>query len=163
MFAITNARAYREKTEADLARFLQQSGDSGLAVNAVTSAYHLHEWLWAHELKKCNPAILRGTLIGSIDDFKKWLDANCPYFKLVQDLTNGSKHAAPVFKGKTKMVDGYDEGPIDVGPWDEPYLLIDLGAGGNSLYGGTKQYLLASEVIRQAGEFMIAVAKEVGA
>lgn len=156
VFAITTAKEYREKTEADLAALRSAIDNSSHAINAVTSAYHLHEWLWADVLKSRCPTKIEGVTINKKADFISWLDKNCPHFQLIQSLTNGSKHAYPVHSGG--RIAGYGKGPYGIGPFDAPYLLIDLGAENNS-----GPYLVASDVIEAASEFMIRLSKNLGA
>jgi hypothetical protein len=155
VFAITSARAYREKVEEDLAALMMDIASSGRAINAVTSTYHLHEWLWADVLKSSSPYTLGTVIITKKTDFVAWLDSNCPHFGLVQALTSGSKHAFPVHSGG--KIEGFGMGPFGVGPWDAPYLLIDLGED------APERYLMASEVIKDAGSFMVNFSKQLGA
>ncbi|GEP06471.1 hypothetical protein [Methylobacterium oxalidis] len=156
-FAITNAKEYREKVEEDLADLLAAISNPSRAINAVTSTYHLHEWLWVHVLNPMNPPRVYGTVLRKREAFRDWLDANCPRFPLITELANGSKHALPVHPGE--KIKGYGQGPFGIGPFGVPYLLIDLGEP----LTGTDRYLVASEVIREAAEFMIALAKRLGA
>jgi len=154
VFAITNAREFREKVEEDLDELAKDIANSSRAMNAAISTYHLHEWLWGHVLKPKKPVTLGTSIIRSQDEFLSWLDDNCPHFTLLQELANGSKHAYPVNGSK---VAGFGQGPYGVGPFDAPYLLIDLGA---NVAG---RYLVASTVIREAGDFMVNLAKDHGA
>jgi hypothetical protein len=152
VFAITNAREYREKVEEDLEELAKEIANSSRAMNAATSSYHLHEWLWAHALKPKKPVTLGTSTITSRAEFVSWLDLECPHFKLLQQLVRGSKHASPV-NGNGSKVAGFGEGPLGVGPYGSPYLLIDLGDK------VTDRHLVASDVIREAGEFMVNLAK----
>lgn len=154
MVGITTARDYRLKVEDDLARLHASPADPSAAINAVTFVYHLHEWLWAEILKPQRPVQVRGASIGSREEWRQWLDANCPHFSLIRDLTNGTKHANPV---SSELVEGYGVGPFGVGPYGVPYLLIDLGDD------VTNRYLVGSQVIETAGAFMIALSQELGA
>ena len=154
VFAITNAKEFREKVEEDLDELAKDIANSSRAMNATISTYHLHEWLWGHVLKPKKPVTLGASIIRSKDEFVSWLDHNCPHFTLLQELANGSKHAYPVNGSK---VAGFGQGPYGVGPYGVPYLLIDLGAN------VTDRYLVASTVIREAGDFMVNLAKNHGA
>lgn len=154
VFAITNAREFREKVEEDLDELAKDIGNSSRAMNAAISTYHLHEWLWGHVLKPKRPVTLGTSIIRSKDEFVSWLEHNCPHFTLLQELANGSKHAYPVNGSK---VAGFDQGPYGVGPFSAPYLLIDLGTN------TTARYLVATNVIREAGDFMVNLAKSHGA
>jgi len=155
VLGITNARDYRIKLEADLDRLQKRIDDPSLAINAATATYHLHEWIWAHAMKPARPFACRGEQFSNIGEFRNWLHDNCLHFKLIRELTNGAKHAKPVHSGG--QVTGYGRGPFGIGPCGKAYLLIDLERG-----EGTDRYLVASEIIQQAAEFMIALSKEVG-
>lgn len=155
-FAITTAKDYREKMEEDLRTFISAIDNSSHAINAVTSAYHLHEWLWAHFIKGLAPTHIDGALIRTKKDFIGWLEQNCPHFNLVQDLTNGSKHAYPV-QSTGELVEGYGAGPFGIGPFGRSYLLIDMGENASG-----ERYLVASDVVREAAEFMSALAQRYG-
>lgn len=154
VFAITNAKEYRKKVEKDLSDLAAEIANSSRAINAVTSTFHIHEWLWAHVIKPQQPVALGSTSIKTKREFLQWLDDNCPHFKLIQDMANGSKHAYPVNGSK---VQGFGVGPYGIGPWGAPYLLIDTGEG------IPERYLVASEVIKEAGEFMVNLSKQLGA
>ena len=154
VFAITNAREFREKVEEDLDELAKDIANSSRAMNAAISTYHLHEWLWGHVLKPKKPVKLGTSIINSKAEFVSWLDHNCPHFTLLQELANGSKHAYPVNGSK---VSGFGQGPYGVGPFGVPYLLIDLGGD------VAVRHLVASTVICKAGDFMVNLAKNHGA
>ncbi len=155
VLGITTARDYREKTQADLDDLEGDISNSRYAINAVTSVYHLHEWLWSKNLKSSptkqvvNPNTNMTSQVLSFKSFKAWLDTNCPHFKLVQDLTNGSKHTFTPQAQSDEKVTGFDSGPFGVGPYDTNYLLIDLGDDTE------ERYLVASEIISESGKFMV--------
>ena len=124
-------------------------------MNAVTGLYHMHDWLWAKWLKDIKPVELDGATINSKTDLLRSLDANCPHFKLIQQLANGAKHACYVDAGG--KIEGYGAGPYGIGPFGKAYLLIDLGKG-----KGTDRYLVASTVILTAGQYMVDLSKRLG-
>jgi hypothetical protein len=125
MFAIKSAQDFFEKMTEDFAFFEQNIADSGLAMNCFLSSYHLHEWIWAHWLKRATPRTFRGAVIRDKASFVSWLDGACPHFALLQELANGAKHCSPVHS--TQEVSGYGRGPYGIGPFGAPYLLIDRG------------------------------------
>lgn len=155
MFGIVTAADYRKKVEADLANLRNDPADGRAAMTAVVSLYHMHEWLWAKWLKNRKPVELDGTTINSKTDLLRSLDANCPHFKLIQQLANGAKHAFYVDAGG--RIAGYGSGPYGIGPFGKAYLLIDLGKG-----KGTDRYLVASTVILTAGQYMVDLSKRLG-
>lgn len=155
MFGIVTSADYRKKVEADLADLRDKPADARAAMTAVVSLYHMHEWLWAKWLKDRRPVELDSATINSKTDLVRLLDANCPRFKLIQQLANGAKHALYVDAGG--RIAGYGSGPYGIGPFGKPYLLIDLGKG-----NGTDRYLNAAVVILAAGEYMVDLSKRLG-
>lgn len=125
MFAITNATEFFAKVKQDLATLEDKIDNSGRAMNCILSAYHLHEWVWAHLLKPTTPRKLGNLMVKDKSSFVAWLETACPHFTLLQELTNGTKHCAPVHS--TSKIAGYGMGPYGIGPWGAYYLLIDLG------------------------------------
>lgn len=156
VFGIVDARGYRRKLEADVARFANDIASADLAINAVTFLYHFHEWLWRHNIKPLSPRTVRGEILRDKSDFVRWLDDHCPNFSLLQDLANGSKHAIPVHAGGA--VEGFGQGPFGIGPYGRSYLLIDLGTGSD-----TDRYKVAHAIVSEAAEFMLELACELGA
>jgi hypothetical protein len=67
------------------------------ALNAVWTAYHMHEWVWG-DLLKSDRATQQGLGLcpsgtrASKEDFIAYLDTNCPAFVDAQALTNASRH-----------------------------------------------------------------------
>ena len=80
MFDITTSRDFLAKLEADFADFEKQPGSFRLALNCAISAYHLHDWVWNHWLKKdANTRRVLG--IGTKRaDFLSWIDRSCVWF-----------------------------------------------------------------------------------
>jgi len=158
---ITTAKDYRKKTEVELADLAKAIDNSRTAINAVTTVYHLHEWLWGKQIKPLNPRQVENpdtsivTIVKNKKEFVRWLEKNCPHFELIRDLANGLKHAHPAHFGG--QVGGWGVGPYGVGPYGSSYLLIDLGAAHED------RYLVASDVIAEAGRFMVNLAKKLGA
>ncbi|MEJ6791041.1 hypothetical protein BrevBR_15975 [Brevundimonas sp. BR2-1] len=92
MFGIVTASDFRDKARRDSAALQADIANPDLAMNAVLSNFHLHEWIWTQVLKPMAPPTLRGAVFRSKADWLRWLDANCPHFQLIQALANGSKH-----------------------------------------------------------------------
>jgi hypothetical protein len=147
MFAITNATEFFAKVKQDLAALEASIDDSGRAMNCILSTYHLHEWVWAYLLKPATPRKLGTVMIHDKSSFVAWLEAACPHFALLQQLTNGTKHCAPVHS--TSKIAGYGMGPYGIGPYGAPYLLIDLGAESS----GAHRWLVASDMLREIVTF----------
>jgi hypothetical protein len=147
MFAITNAAEFFAKVRDDLAALEQKIDDSGRAMNCILSTYHLHEWVWAYLLKTTAPRSLGSVMISDKSSFVALLETACPHFILLQQLTNGTKHCAPVHP--TAKIEGYGMGPYGIGPFGASYSLIDLGAE----IPGANRWVVASEMLRQIATF----------
>jgi hypothetical protein len=147
IFAIKTAGDFQAKAQEDIRLLLEKINDSSRAMNAILSACHLHEWVWAQWLKAGTPKRLNGTLIRDKKDFLAWLDVTCPHFKTLQELANGSKHCIPVHS--TQEIAGYGRGPYGIGPYGASYLLIDKGAS----LPLVERWLVASEMLAATGAF----------
>ena len=55
MFAIADAFAFFTHAKQNLAALEEDIANSSRAMNCILSAYHLHEWVWAHSLKRVAP------------------------------------------------------------------------------------------------------------
>ncbi len=89
-----NIHSYEIKTSVDLLRkllderedFLKQPLSSRVAMNAVITAWHLHEWIY---LEYAEHALIKS--LGSFEAFRHYLYSR-ESFENVRDLANGSKH-----------------------------------------------------------------------
>ena len=128
MFDIVTAEDFHLKLRADFDDLLKEPHSTRLALNCIITAYHLHEWVWGDWLKK--DRALRKSL--GVKDKKSFLDfivRASPWFSAIRDLTNGTKHFVRNAGFATMRVGGYGQGPYGIGPFGEPYLLIDYGEG----------------------------------
>lgn len=91
MFDIKNSADFYRKCLDDYASLLQTPDYAGFAINCAMSSYHLSEWIWGDWLKS-DHALKSRLGIRSCDDFKRWVEGQCPFFKTVQSIANGSKH-----------------------------------------------------------------------
>ena len=62
-----------------------------LALNCAMTAYHMHEWVSGDWLKT-DYAVWKELGIRDIETFLAWIDRACPWFPVIQGLTNGAKH-----------------------------------------------------------------------
>jgi hypothetical protein len=141
MFSIDTSRDFLAKLEADFADYEREPGSGRLALNCAMTAYHMHEWVWGDWLKT-DHAAWKALGIRDVETFLAWIDRACPWFPVIQGLTNGAKHfirnqsfqalrvGAPPFMLDTPSC-GLDEGFLD-GP--QPYvtdgpefLIFDFG------------------------------------
>ena len=148
MFGIVSAEDFRAKAARDCDKLLQDVANPDLAMNAILSNYHLHEWVWSLDLKAKKPVTIDGVVFRSAKDWVGWLDDHCPHFQLLQALATGTKHCVPTMFG-TGQVEGYGAGPYGIGPFGKPYLLIDLGAD----LPGDVRWLVGSEVLKEVSSF----------
>lgn len=156
MFGITTARDFREKAARDNALLQSGFANADLAINAVLSAYHLHEWVWHLVLKPEKPVTLRGVALRTKAEWLRWLDGSCPHFRLIQELANGNKHCIPV--ERAGRIAGYGAGPYGVGPYGRPYLLIDLGPA-RAL---DERWLVGHRVLQETNDFWAGLGVELG-
>jgi hypothetical protein len=147
MFAITNAAEFFAKVRQDLAVLEENIADSGRAMNCILSTYHLHEWVWAYLLKPTVPKRFGSIMIKDKSSFVAWLEATCPHFALLQEMTNGTKHCAPVHS--TRKIAGFGMGPYGIGPYGASYLLIDLGED----IPIPQRWVVASDMLREVVGF----------
>src|ERR1700709_2550058 len=72
------------------------------------SSYHLAEWIWGDWLKTDH--VLKARLkVRTCDDFKRWVETQCPFFQTVQSIANGSKHFDRNISGNTAKMEGFAE------------------------------------------------------
>lgn len=151
MFGIVSARDFFGKSQRDYRALADDVANADIAMNAILSNYHLHEWVWALCLKPRKPLVFEGASIRDKGDWISWLEGRCPHFLVLRDLANGSKHCLPAVYSTSK-VEGFASGPWGIGPFGAPYLLIDMGDG----FEGRARWLVASEVLREVSEFWAA-------
>lgn len=94
------------------------------AFAAILALNHIPDWL---RYKLTGPqrtalGLAESTIGASV---KCHFEAMNDDLKRVRDIANGFKHLRPVHP--TALIAGYGQGPIGVGPFGTPYLLIDLG------------------------------------
>jgi hypothetical protein len=141
MFSIDTSRDFLAKLEADFTDYAKEPGSGRLALNCAMTACHLHEWVWGDWLKT-DYTVWKTLGIRDLETFLAWIDRTCPWFQVIQGLTNGAKHfvrnqpvqalrvGAPPFMLDTPGA-GFDEGHLD-GPMPyvsggKEFLLFDFG------------------------------------
>ncbi|WP_213737059.1 hypothetical protein [Bradyrhizobium sp. dw_411] len=108
MFDIRNSADFYRKCLDDYSSLLFNPSYAGFAINCAMSSYHLAEWIWGDWLKTDH--VLKARLkVKSCDDFKGWVEAQCPFFKTVQSIANGSKHFNRNVSGNTAKMEGVAE------------------------------------------------------
>jgi hypothetical protein len=96
-FDLKDHHDYLMKLDAEYADLEANRLSSRHAVNFAMTAYHMWEWVWAHE-----------AAVNTHPDYpepKKFYGAinhACGVFRIMQDVTNGSKHAV-ITQGRPKV------------------------------------------------------------
>ena len=123
----------------DYERLAKDIADLGLAMNCILWLYHLHEWVWSRWLKGRFEVTTSLGIHNGRDEFRGWLQQNCPHYSLLRELADGLKHCDLTVR-PPQQVKGFGQGPYGVGPYGTPYLLIDLGENREP----ATRYLIAS-------------------
>ncbi len=141
MFDIITSRDFLAKLEADFADYAKEPGSGCLALNCALTAYHMHEWVWGDWLKT-DYAVWKALDIRDDKSFLAWIDKACPWFPVIQALTNGAKHFArnqpfqALRVGAPPFMPDVPGAGLDEGHWDGPmpyvtggkeFLLFDFG------------------------------------
>jgi hypothetical protein len=94
-FGITTAKEFLDKLHAEQADFEASHYLSARhALNAIITAYHMHEWVWG-ECRANRPDLLKKWGLVSkpcAKDFEKYLIGPCPGIEDARKVTNGTKH-----------------------------------------------------------------------
>jgi hypothetical protein len=115
-FNITSAKEFLDKLHEEQKDFVASDCMSERhALNAIITAYHLHEWVWADWLQNSNDLRKKWNVDNHKQFFKK-LTANdlCPALEDACAITNGTKH----FKNK-KIATGQHDGAFQRGVFQE--------------------------------------------
>lgn len=104
---ITNAKQFLEKLHEEQKDFVASDCLSGRhALNAIITAYHLHEWVWGEWLQKRHD-LRKEWGVNSPGEFCRRLSNNnqfCPALEDARKITNGTKHF------ENKIVTGHHHG-----------------------------------------------------
>jgi hypothetical protein len=126
-FGITNAKQFLDKLHEEQKDFVASRCLSVRhALNAIITAYHLHEWVWGEWLQKRHD-LRKQWGVNSADDFREYLSSDrllCPAFEDARKVTNGTKH----FKNKIETGHhrgAFQRGLFQDGAFDVSYLWID--------------------------------------
>jgi len=118
-FEITSARQFLEKLHEDQKDFAASHCLSGRHVlNAIITAYHLHEWIWGEWLEKCNN-LRKEWGVDCAESFHEHLASKrCAALEDARRLTNGTKHF------KNRIETGHHQGAFDAGAFSSDF---DIG------------------------------------
>ncbi|MFF0923207.1 hypothetical protein ACFYE8_26320 [Rhizobium leguminosarum] len=128
MFEIVTSKDFYAMLVEDFDDFVAEPHSGRRALHCAITAYHLHEWVWAEWLSRDKAARDAMGIAGRDKKyFLQWIEKYCVWFRLVQELANGSKHLGRNIGFDTLKVSGFGEGPFGIGPFGQGYLLLDLG------------------------------------
>lgn len=138
MFDIKNSRDFFGKLQDEFAEFQRDQSSARVAVNCAITAYHMHEWVWGDWLKSDYKT---WTKLGIRDKgtFLAWIDDNEPFFPVVQEIANGSKHFDRKVSQQTQVNGAFDSGAFDQAAFDTTRLEIEVDVA-----DGQKRWILAT-------------------
>jgi hypothetical protein len=125
-FGITTAKQFLEKLHKEQNDFIRSLCLSARhALNAIITAYHLHEWVWGECEKRDDLHNAWGA--NSLEAFKKYVAAQCPALEDARNVTNGTKHfeKKPIETGRHEGT--FQPGAFQDNAFDVSYLWIDRG------------------------------------
>jgi hypothetical protein len=130
-FNITTPSGLLEKLLQEQDDFTRENCVSARhALNAIMTAYHLHEWVWGAFLKH-RPDVQASLQLPPGDNgrvtkdcFLSWLEKQCPAIAEAQQITNGTKHY------HSRILTGAHEGAFQrsafqADAFDVPYLWVE--------------------------------------
>jgi hypothetical protein len=127
MFYIQDSVGFYGKMIQDYDDFVVDTSSARHAINCAMSAFHLAEWIWGDWLKN-DYSTWQKLKIKDKDTFLAWVDNAEPWFPVIQDIANGSKHFSN--RHLTKFTNSYvEEGYVEDG-YQQRLLEIETGVGG---------------------------------
>jgi hypothetical protein len=132
-FDIRTPRDFLQKLRDEHADFIKSDClDARHALNAVMTAYHLHEWVWGGFAKKAY--ILHrswGLRRVHVDEFRRHVFGKCPALEDAEALTYSTKHfgsdrkVIPLPTGKHQGA--FQRGAFQDDAFDVSYLWVERG------------------------------------
>jgi len=123
MFDITNSRDFYQKLLEEFDDFMQQLASSRHAMNFAITAHHMADWVWG-DFVKGDPALKAKLGIKTKDDFMAWIDTQTVWYRVVQGISNGSKHFIRENAKGTQKNEGWGMGGYGQGPYGQSHLAI---------------------------------------
>jgi len=138
MFYIQDSVGFYGNMIQDYDDFVVDTSSARHAINCVTSAFHIAEWIWGDWLKD-DYVTWQKLGIRDRGTFLAWLDMAEPWFPVIQSIANGSKHFGN--RHLTKFTNSYvEEGYVEEG-YQERLLEIEVETAGR------KQWIEAIVVV----------------
>jgi hypothetical protein len=111
--------------------FVVDTSSARHAINCVTSAFHLAEWIWGDWLKD-DYHTWQKLKIRDRESFLAWIDGAEPWFPVIQAIANGGKHFGS--RNLTKFTNSYvEEGYVEDG-YQTRLLEIEVEQGGRKVW-----------------------------
>jgi hypothetical protein len=125
MFDINNSKDFYAKLVADFDDYMQNLDSARHAVNCAITAYHVHDWVWNDFLKGDSATRAKMGIGKKKASFVNWIIAHSPWFGMVSEIANGSKHFGRKAPFRIPLVNDYvEEGYVEPG-YFESYFAID--------------------------------------
>lgn len=125
MFGIETIGQYLALCEEAVSDLAAKQDNVLKGFSAILALNHIPDWL-EHKASEAQLACVGIVLDGDTRKKRDHIEAANSDLRLVRQIANGFKHLKPVHP--TGQIAGYGHGPFGVGPYGQPYLLIDLGA-----------------------------------
>lgn len=126
MFDLENARDFYAKLLVEFDDFMDDQSSARHAMNCAITAHHMYDWVWADFLR--DDVELRTRLrIGSrLNEFANWCEKKSPWFTVVQQISNGTKHFIRKNTEGFVEIGGFGRGGFGQGPFGKSYLALDM-------------------------------------
>jgi hypothetical protein len=120
--------------------FISKPSSFQTAINAVTSLYHMHEWVFT--LDKAHAENVTNASFSKSYDVWTFVENAVPKAGHIRDVSNASKHVELTRQPSTSMTHiantsiisyGYGEGGYGVGRFGAPTVMLDEAQGPVSL------------------------------
>jgi hypothetical protein len=119
---VANAKQFLGKLHGRQKDFAAMHLSERHALNALTTAYHLHEWVWGECEKRDD---LRNVWrVNSIEEFHRYIIEQCPALEDARKIINGTKH----FENRIVTgghAAGFRRGAFQDDAFDVRYLWVD--------------------------------------
>ena len=128
MLNINNSCDFYRKLLDEFDDFMADLDSARHAMNFAITAHHLHEWVWNDYLKDDAAILSRMNIRTEKREFMRWIDTQSPWFSMVQEISNGSKHFGRRSALNPQLVNDYvSPGYVEPG-YLESHFEIDSGS-----------------------------------
>lgn len=124
IFGIDSIDDYLAFCDGVVAELNNDQSNVHRAFTAILALNHIIDWLH-HKITVEQSKAIGLTNSQDFKIVKDHFENKNADISLVRQIANGFKHLR--LRRDTQKIAGYGQGPFGVGPFDSPYLLIDLG------------------------------------